>query len=99
VEASTFFPSFLWVLRDFSLSLDTTEDGSGAATTAREYMEGCLAAQSGFSTDVQARNRIRRVLTGFFKVRVARGGAVGWRCGAPRVFAQLRVHARRSGTA
>jgi hypothetical protein len=65
-EVSLFFPSFLWVLRDFSLDL---VDEEGGAMTPREYLETCLAQQEGFSTDAQARNRVRRVLTSFFKDR------------------------------
>ena len=65
-EVSAFFPTFLWVLRDFSLAL---LDDDGAALSSREYLEACLEPQSGFSSDVQARNRTRRVLTAFFKER------------------------------
>jgi hypothetical protein len=61
------FPSFLWVLRDFALDLRDAE--SGDVITAREYLEQSLAQQSSFSTDVQARNRVRRSLTQFFKRR------------------------------
>ena len=61
------FPSFIWVLRDFALELRDSE--SGETISAREYLEQSLAQQSSFSTDAQARNRVRRSLTGFFKRR------------------------------
>lgn len=60
------FPAFLWVLRDFALEL---HDEAGEPMSAREYLEQSLAQQSSFSTDAQARNRVRRSLTGFFKRR------------------------------
>lgn len=66
VEVSTFFPTFLWVLRDFSLDLI---DDAGQRLTPTEYLESCLRQQDGFNSDVQSRNRTRRLLTGFFKDR------------------------------
>lgn len=65
-EPSSFFPSFLWVLRDFSLDL---LDDAGQAVTASEYLESCLRQQEGFSSDAQGRNRTRRLLTDFFRER------------------------------
>ena len=65
-EPSIFFPSFLWILRDFSLDL---LDDAGQRMTASEYLESCLLPQEGFSSDIQSRNRTRRLLTGFFKER------------------------------
>lgn len=65
-EPSTFFPSFLWVLRDFSLDL---LDDAGQAVSASEYLESCLRQQEGFSSDAQGRNRTRRLLTDFFRDR------------------------------
>lgn len=65
-EVSAFFPTFLWVLRDFSLEL---RDDDGSPLSPRDYLEACLQPQGGFSSDVQARNRTRRVLTSFFKER------------------------------
>ncbi|MBK8156838.1 MAG: hypothetical protein IPK55_13025 [Streptococcus sp.] len=34
-----YFPSFMWVVRDFSLQL---KDRDGEDITAREYLEGAL---------------------------------------------------------
>lgn len=61
------FPSFLWVLRDFTLEL--VDPDTGDLLTPRDYLESCLQQQPGFSTDAQARNRVRRVLTSFFRQR------------------------------
>jgi hypothetical protein len=65
-EISAFFPSFLWVLRDFTLDM---VDDDGNALAPRDYLESCLAPQEGFSSDAQSRNRIRRVLTSYFRER------------------------------
>jgi len=65
-EPPAFFPSFLWVLRDFSLDL---LDDAGQRITAGEYLESCLQPQEGFSSDAQSRNRTRRLLTGYFRER------------------------------
>ena len=65
-EPPAFFPSFLWVLRDFSLDL---LDDAGQRITAGEYLESCLQPQEGFSSDVQSRNRTRRLLMGYFRER------------------------------
>ena len=61
------FPSFLWVLRDFTLEL--VDPDTGDLLTPRDYLESCLQQQPGFSSDAQARNRVRRVLTSFFRQR------------------------------
>ncbi|RYG56106.1 hypothetical protein EON66_03720, partial [archaeon] len=65
-EVSLFFPTFLWVLRDFTLDL---LDDEGVRMSPLDYLESCLQPQNGFSSDAQARNRTRRVLLSFFKVR------------------------------
>lgn len=62
-----FFPTFLWVVRDFSLTLSDPE--TGEPLTAKEYLETSLASQPGYASDVQARNRVRRALTSYFKRR------------------------------
>lgn len=38
-ELGDYFPSFMWVVRDFSLQL---KDRDGEDITAREYLEGAL---------------------------------------------------------
>lgn len=65
-EISTCFPTFYWVVRDFSLQL---QDPEGNSISSREYLEKALAPQNGFSDDIEEKNRIRRLLTAFFKDR------------------------------
>ena len=59
-------PPFLWVLRDFALQL---KDVSGNPITAHQYLEDALKREIGFDDDVTARNRVRMLLTAFFKQR------------------------------
>jgi DNA repair exonuclease SbcCD ATPase subunit len=61
-----FFPAFLWVLRDFALKL---KDKDGNPINERKYLEESLKREIGFDEDVTARNRIRMMLTAFFKQR------------------------------
>lgn len=63
---SQYFPSFCWVVRDFSLQLI---NGNGDAITPNDYLERSLALQKGFSDDIEDKNRIRRLLTTFFQNR------------------------------
>lgn len=63
---SEYFPSFLWVLRDFALKL---VDNQGNTISTREYLENALAPTKGISDSVEAKNRIRRLLLSFFKDR------------------------------
>lgn len=65
-EIASYFPSFLWVLRDFALRL---VDPDGNAITAKKYLENALVLQKGVSDNVEAKNRIRRLLSSFFKDR------------------------------
>jgi hypothetical protein len=48
-EISVYFPSFYWVVRDFSLQL---QDPQGNPITSKEYLEKALAPQNGFSDDI-----------------------------------------------
>lgn len=65
-EFHRFFPAFLWVVRDFSLEL---VDDDGDLILPREYLESCLAQRDGFSEEQLERNRVRQVLTSFFRKR------------------------------
>jgi Guanylate-binding protein, N-terminal domain/Guanylate-binding protein, C-terminal domain/PX domain len=65
-ELSNYFPSLLWVLRDFSLQLI---DPSGNTITTKEYLENSLQPQKGTSDAVEAKNRIRKLLKHFFRDR------------------------------
>lgn len=65
-DISTYFPSFLWILRDFALKL---VDSQGSPISTKEYLESALTPTRGISDSVEAKNRIRRLLTGFFTDR------------------------------
>lgn len=65
-DYSPYFPSFLWVVRDFTLQL---VDHSGDPISSKDYLEQSLRQQKGFSETVEGKNRIRRLLTTFFKER------------------------------
>jgi len=65
-EYSQYFPSFLWVVRDFALQL---VDQEGEPISSKDYLEKALASQKGFSEQVESKNRIRRLLKTFFKDR------------------------------
>ncbi len=63
---ASFFPSFLWVIRDFALEL---VDDDYNDITEQDYLENCLRQQDGFSKDVMDKNRVRKSLTNFFQRR------------------------------
>jgi hypothetical protein len=65
-EYGSYFPSFMWVVRDFTLQL---VDQEGEPLTSKEYFEKALDCQKGFSDAVEQKNRIRRLLKSFFKDR------------------------------
>ena len=65
-EFANFFPSFLWVVRDFALQL---VDENGVAFSSKQYLERSLTPVSGFSEGVEVKNRIRRMLMAFFPNR------------------------------
>jgi ABC-type phosphate transport system auxiliary subunit len=65
-EYSQYFPSFLWVVRDFSLQL---VDEDNEKISPKEYLENALQQQKGFSEGVENKNRIRRMIQSFFKER------------------------------
>lgn len=65
-EYSKYFPSFLWVVRDFALQL---VDNDGESISPKDYLEKAMATQKGFSEQVEAKNRIRRLLKTFFQER------------------------------
>ena len=48
-EASQYFPSFYWVVRDFSLQL---QDEKGNPINEKEYLERALAPQNGYTDDI-----------------------------------------------
>ena len=62
----SFFPKFLWVVRDFTLQL--IED-DGQVIDPNEYLEKALRQQRGNSESVENKNRIRSTLTNYFRER------------------------------
>ena len=60
------FPSFLWIVRDFSLRM---QDKHGVKITSKEYLENALTEQKGVSDKIENKNRIRRLLKAFFQDR------------------------------
>jgi len=58
------FPSFLWVVRDFALRL---EDKYGNEITSKKYLENALSEKQGISEVIESKNRVRRIINGFFK--------------------------------
>lgn len=65
-ELAKQFPSFLWVLRDFSLKL---EDEFKNPLKPKDYLEKGLAEQRGSSDQTEKKNRIRRLIKHFFQDR------------------------------
>jgi len=61
-ELSSYFPSFLWVLRDFHLKL---ADEKGNSITEREYLEQALRSQS----NQEDKNKLREVIKDLFRER------------------------------
>ena len=62
-EMAQYFPSFLWILRDFALKL---EDQEGNPISQKRYLENSLTEQKGMSDSIEAKNRIRRLVKQFF---------------------------------
>lgn len=54
------------MVRDFTLQL---VDKNGDTISSKEYLDNALQIQKGFSDGVDQKNRIRRLLTTFFKER------------------------------
>ena len=62
-ELSNLFPSFLWVLRDFSLQLI---DDNGENISPKQYLEKVL---EGTKNSNDPKNRIRKLIKSYFKDR------------------------------
>lgn len=65
-DLAKYFPSLMWILRDFTLQLTDTD---GDPISPKEYIEKALSQQRGFSDGIESKNRIRRLITAFFKQR------------------------------
>lgn len=62
---ATFFPDFLWVVRDFTLQLEE----EGRKVTPRDYLESALKPQPPMTEEVVQKNQIRSLLSTFFPAR------------------------------
>ncbi|EKX49366.1 hypothetical protein GUITHDRAFT_67968, partial [Guillardia theta CCMP2712] len=65
-DFAQYFPSFMWLVRDFTLQLVNHD---GQPFSAKEYLERALQPVPGFTEQIEAKNRIRRMLTHFFPDR------------------------------
>ena len=63
-ELSEYFPSLLWLLRDFSLKL---EDTDGNTITEKQYLENALMKIKGNSEIIEEKNRVRELIKNYFK--------------------------------
>ncbi len=65
-ELAKYFPSLLWLLRDFTLRL---EDSEGVPITSRQYLENALKIQKGSSEKIDEKNKLRKLIQMFFPDR------------------------------
>ena len=63
-ELAEYFPSLLWLLRDFSLKL---EDVNGNTITEKQYLENALMDIKGNSEIIEEKNRVRELIKNYFK--------------------------------
>ncbi|CAI5703773.1 unnamed protein product [Peronospora effusa] len=60
-----FFPSFMWVVRDFTLQLLD----NGKPISSKQYLENALQPTGGYSDDAVEKDQIRALLSDFFRHR------------------------------
>ncbi|OWZ23223.1 Guanylate-binding protein [Phytophthora megakarya] len=60
-----FFPSFMWVVRDFTLQLLD----NGKPISSKQYLENALQPTGGYSDDAVEKDQIRALLSEFFRHR------------------------------
>ncbi|CAD8091386.1 unnamed protein product [Paramecium sonneborni] len=65
-DLSQYFPQFYWVVRDFTLQL---VDRNNEQITSKDYLENALTIQKGTSDGIDQKNKIRKLLSTFFKDR------------------------------
>ena len=65
-ELAQYFPTLLWLLRDFSLKL---EDKNGNVITEKQYLENALEELSGMSSTIEEKNRVRALIRAYFPER------------------------------
>ena len=63
-ELSEYFPSLLWLLRDFSLKL---EDIDGNTITEKQYLENALMDIKGNTEIIEEKNRVRELIRNYFR--------------------------------
>ena len=64
-ELQQYVPSFMWVVRDFTLQLKKM-GANGRSLTSRDYLDHALKDQKGMSKDVFKKNTVRRMLRSVF---------------------------------
>ena len=65
-DFSIYLPTFMWVIRDFSLQLKNTQ---GQPITSKEYLEKSLELQKGNSEFINNKNHIRTLVKEYFPNR------------------------------
>ena len=65
-ELAKYFPTLLWLLRDFSLKL---EDKDGNCITEKQYLENALEELNGLSSTIEEKNRVRTLIKTYFPER------------------------------
>ena len=65
-EMAKYFPSLLWILRDFALKL---EDSDGNVITAKQYLENALMEQKGSRASILEKNLVRKLIKTYFVER------------------------------
>ena len=65
-ELAEYFPSFLWLLRDFSLKLENLE---GKEITEKEYLESALENKIGNDEIIEEKNKVRNLIKTYFPDR------------------------------
>jgi hypothetical protein len=65
-DLALYFPTLLWLLRDFSLKL---EDKSGNVITEKQYLENALCELSGMTNLIEEKNRVRSLIKTYFPER------------------------------
>jgi hypothetical protein len=65
-ELAKYFPTLLWLLRDFSLKL---EDEYGNVITEKQYLENALKELNGLTSTIEEKNRVRNLIRAYFPER------------------------------
>ena len=65
-DFTKYLPTFMWVIRDFSLQLKNKE---GQPITSKEYLEYSLELQQGTSEVIKNKNQIRKMVKEYFPNR------------------------------